>query len=153
MTLSISSPAFQEGERVPAKYTCEGQNVSPQLEWSGVPEKAQSLAFIMDDPDAPSGTFTHWVIFNTPPDSLTSPEALPKEPQLSSGTRQGINDAGKIGYYGPCPPPGRPHRYRFTLYALDKELDLKAGASKEQLLRAMEGHILEQARLTGIYQR
>jgi Raf kinase inhibitor-like YbhB/YbcL family protein len=153
MTLSISSPAFQEGERIPTKYTCEGQNVSPQLEWSGVPEKALSLAVIMDDPDAPAGVFTHWVIFNNPPDSLTAPEALLKEPQLSSGTRQGINDAGKIGYYGPCPPPGRPHRYRFTLYALDKELDLKAGASKEQLLRAMEGHILEQARLTGIYQR
>jgi Raf kinase inhibitor-like YbhB/YbcL family protein len=153
MTLSISSPAFQDGERIPAKYTCEGQNVSPQLEGSGVPEKAQSLALIMDDPDAPGGTFTHWVIFNTPPDSLTSPEAVPTEPQLSCGTQQGINDFGTIGYGGPCPPPGRPHRYRFTLYALDQPLDLKAGASKEQLLGAMEGHIIEQARLTGTYQR
>jgi Raf kinase inhibitor-like YbhB/YbcL family protein len=153
MTLSISSPAFQDGERIPAKYTCEGQNVSPQLECSGVPEKAQSFALIMDDPDAPAGVFTHWVIFNSPPDSLTSPEAVPTEPQLSCGTQQGRNDAGRIGYYGPCPPPGRPHRYRFTLYALDKKLDLKAGASKEQLLEAMQGHILEQAQLIGIYQR
>jgi Raf kinase inhibitor-like YbhB/YbcL family protein len=153
MTLSISSPAFQDGERIPAKYTCEGQNVSPLLEWSEPPEKAQSLALIMDDPDAPAGVFTHWVIFNTPPDNPTSPEALPTEPQLSCGTRQGINDAGRIGYYGPCPPPGHPHRYHFTLYALDQPLDLKAGASKEQLLEAMQGHILEQARLTGTYQR
>jgi len=153
MTLSISSPGFQEGERIPAKYTCQGQDISPQLDWSGVPKEAKSLALIMDDPDAPGGIFTHWVIFNIPPDSLKLPEAVPTEPQLPGSARQGSNDGGGIGYSGPCPPPGRPHRYRFTLYALDKQLDLKAGASKKQLIKAMEGHILNQARLTGTYQR
>jgi len=153
MTLSISSPGFQEGERIPAKYTCQGQDISPQLDWSGVPKEAKSLALIMDDPDAPGGIFTHWVIFNIPPDSLKLPEAVPTEPQLPGSARQGKNDFGTIGYSGPCPPPGRPHRYRFTIYALDKQLDLKAGASKEQLIEAMGGHILNQARLTGTYQR
>jgi len=153
MTLSISSPGFQEGERIPAKYTCQGQDISPQLDWSGVPKEAKSLALIMDDPDAPGGIFTHWVIFNIPPDSLKLPEAVPTEPQLPGSARQGKNDFSTIGYSGPCPPPGRPHRYRFTIYALDKQLDLKAGASKEQLIEAMGGHILNQARLTGTYQR
>lgn len=153
MTLSISSPGFQEGERIPAKYTCQGRDISPQLDWNGVPKEAKSLALIMDDPDAPGGIFTHWVIFNIPPDSLKLPEAVPTEPQLPGSARQGSNDGGGIGYYGPCPPPGRPHRYRFTIYALDKQLDLKAGASKGQLIEAMGGHILNQARLTGTYQR
>ncbi len=153
MTLSISSPSFKEGEKIPAKYTCQGQDISPQLTCSGVPEHTKSLALIMDDPDAPGGTFTHWVIFNIPPNSSGLPEAVPTEPQLPDGSQQGRNDPGKIGYNGPFPPPGRPHHYRFTLYALDKKLDLKAGASKEQLLRAMEGHIIEQGRLTGIFQR
>jgi Raf kinase inhibitor-like YbhB/YbcL family protein len=153
MTLSISSPGFQEGERIPAKYTCEGQNASPLLEWSETPEKAQSLALIMDDPDAPAGVFSHWVIFNIPPDSIKLPEAVPTEPQLPDGCQQGRNDAGRIGYYGPCPPPSRPHHYRFTLYALDKRLELRTGISKEQLLGAMQGHILDQGRLTGIFQR
>ena len=153
MTLSISSPGFQEGERIPSKYTCQGQDISPQLDWGGVPKEAKSLALIMDDPDAPGGIFTHWVIFNIPPDSLKLPEAVSNEPQLPGSAQQGSNDGGGIGYYGPCPPPGRPHRYLFTIYTLDKELDLKAGASKGQLLKAMEGQILNQARLTGTYQR
>ena len=153
MTLSLSSTAFRDGERIPAKYTCEGQDISPQLEWDGVPEESKSLALIMDDPDAPGGVFTHWVLFNLPPDSRDLPEAVPSASQLSSGALQGRNDFSRMGYGGPCPPPGRPHHYRFTLYALDKQLDLRAGVSKEQLLEAMKGHILEQARLTGTYQR
>lgn len=153
MTLSISSPAFQDGERIPAKYTCQGQDISPPLEWNRVPNETQSLALIVDDPDAPSGVFTHWVIFNLPPDSRELPEAVPAASQLPSGALQGKNDFGKIGYGGPCPPPGYPHRYRFTLYALNRQLELKAGSSKKQVLHTMEGHILAQGQLTGTYQR
>ena len=153
MTLSISSPAFQDGEKIPAKYTCQGQDISPPLKWNRVPNETQSLALILDDPDAPSGVFTHWVIFNLPPDSRELPEAMPAASQLPSGALQGKNDFGKIGYGGPCPPPGYPHRYRFTLYALDRQLDLKAGSSKKQVLHTMEGHILAQVQLTGTYQR
>lgn len=153
MALSLTSTAFQEGERIPAKCTCEGQDISPQLDWNGIPEESKSLALIMDDPDAPGGVFTHWVIFNLLPDSHGLPEAVPATAQLSSGALQGRNDFGRTGYGGPCPPPGKPHHYRFTLYALDKQLDLKAGVSKKQLLEATKGHILEQKRLTGTYQR
>ena len=153
MTIAVSSPAFKEGERIPTKYTCEGQDVSPPLTWSQISPGAQSLVLIADDPDAPVGVFTHWVIFNLPPDSQGLPEAVPVEKQLPSGAIQGENDFGKIGYGGPCPPPGSPHHYQFTLYALDQPLDLKAGVSKKQLLAAMQGHILAQGQLTGTYQR
>ena len=151
MTLSISSPGFQEGERIPAKYTCQGQDISPQLDWSGVPKEAKSLALIMDDPDAPGGIFTHWVIFNIPPDSLKLPEAVPTEPQLPGSARQGSNDGGGIGYYGPCPPPGRPHRYRFTIYALDIEhLD---GLNKRNFIDKVEQHSIAKAKIKGLYKR
>jgi len=153
MVLSLSSIAFQGGERIPVKYTCEGQDVSPPLTWSEPPQGTQSLTLIVDDPDAPGGAFTHWVLFNIPPDSGELPEAVPTQAQLSSGALQGKNDFGKIGYGGPCPPPGRPHRYCFTLYALDRVLDLKAGVSKKQVLDAMQGHILAQEQLIGTYQR
>ncbi len=153
MALSLSSIAFQGGGRVPVKYTCEGQDVSPPLIWSEPPQGTQSLALIVDDPDAPGGVFTHWVLFNIPPDSGELPEAMPTQAQLPSGALQGKNDFGKIGYGGPCPPPGRPHHYCFTLYALDRVLDLKAGVSKKQVLDAMQGHILAQGELTGTYQR
>jgi len=153
MALVVSSSAVQEGDEIPTKYTCEGQDVSPALTWSEPPAGTQSLALIVADPDAPVGVFTHWVLFNLPADSRGLPEALPTQAQLSDGSLQGKNDFGKIGYGGPCPPPGRPPRYQFTLYALDQALDLKAGASKKQVLDAMQGHILTQGRLTGTYQR
>jgi len=153
MALSISSSAFQEGEDIPAKYSCEGQDVSPSLRWDEPPADTRSFALIVDDPDAPVGVFTHWVLFNLPADSRELPEAVPAQPQLPGGALQGKNDFGKIGYGGPCPPPGRPHRYQFTLYALDQLLDLKSGASKQQVLEAMSGHILVQGRLIGTYQR
>ena len=153
MLLSLSSPAFQEGERIPLKYTCQGEDISPKLDWSGVPEDARSLALIMDDPDAPSGIFTHWVIFNLPPDSQGLIEAVPSVFKLDTGALQGRNDFGRIGYGGPCPPPGYPHRYRFTLYALDRQLDLEAGSSKNQVVNAAKGHILAQCQLIGTYQR
>lgn len=153
MTLTLTSTAFKEGERIPSRYTCEGQDISPQLSWKGAPEETKSLALIMDDPDAPGGIFTHWVIFNLPPDNQGLPEAFPPITQLPSGALHGRNSFGRSGYGGPCPPPGRPHHYRFTLYALDKQLGLRAGVSREQLLEAIQGHILAQAQLTGIYQR
>jgi Raf kinase inhibitor-like YbhB/YbcL family protein len=153
MTLSLTSSVFNEGERIPVKYTCQGQDISPQLHWNGVPEGSKSLALIMDDPDAPGGVFTHWVIFNLPANNQGLPEAITSAPQLSDGSLQGRNDFGRTGYGGPCPPPGKPHRYRFALYALDKKLDLGAGSSKNQVLNAVEGHILAHVQLTGIYQR
>lgn len=153
MALAVSSSAFQEGSKIPARYTCEGQDVSPALTWEEPPAEAQSFALIMDDPDAPVGVFTHWVLFNLPADSHGLSEAVPTQPQLPDGSLQGKNDFGRIGYGGPCPPSGRPHRYQFTLYALDQTLDLKAGASKKQVIDTMQGHILAQGRLTGTYQR
>jgi Raf kinase inhibitor-like YbhB/YbcL family protein len=154
MALSISSTAFLEEDSIPSKYTCEGQDISPPLAWGEPPEGTQSFALIVDDPDAPGGMFTHWVIFNVPSDYRELPEAVPTQDRLSSGALQGKNDFGRIGYGGPCPPPGHPHRYRFTLYALDQSLDLKAGISKKrQVLNAMQGRILAQGQLTGIYER
>lgn len=153
MALTVSSSAFQEGDKIPAKYTCEGQDVSPPLAWSEPPAGTRSLALIVDDPDAPGGVFTHWLLFNIPPDSRELPEAVPTQAELASGALQGKTDFGRTGYGGPCPPPGRPHRYQFTLYALDQPLDLEGGASKKQLLSAMQGHILAQGQLTGTYQR
>jgi Raf kinase inhibitor-like YbhB/YbcL family protein len=153
MALTVSSSAFKEGDRIPAKYTCQGQDVSPSLAWSEPPAGTQSFALIMDDPDAPGGVFTHWVLFNIPSDSRNLSEAVPTQAELASGALQGKNDFGKTGYGGPCPPPGRPHQYQFTLYALEQPLDLRGGASKNQLLSVMEGHILAQGQLTGTYQR
>jgi Raf kinase inhibitor-like YbhB/YbcL family protein len=153
MEISLSSTAFREGEGIPAKYTCEGQDISPPLEWGELPPGTRAFALIMDDPDAPMGVFTHWVIFNIASDSHQLVEAIPTQDQLPGGALQGKNDFGRTGYGGPCPPPGRPHRYQFTLYAMDHPLDLKAGVSKEQLLSAMQGHVLAQGQLTGTYQR
>ncbi len=153
MALSVFSPEFQEGERIPTKYTCDGQDISPPLTWSEPPTGTQSFALIVDDPDVPGGVFTHWVLFNLASNSRELPEAISTQAQLPGIALQGKNDFGKVGYGGPCPPPGRPHRYRFILYVLDQPLNLKAGASKKQALEAMQGHILAQGQLTGTYQR
>jgi hypothetical protein len=152
MTISMSSPAFADGELIPVKYTCDGENVSPPLEWGGLPAGAQSLALIMDDPDAPSGTFVHWVIYDLPPTLSGLPEDVPSDEKPSVGGTQGNNGAGKLGYTGPCPPSGT-HHYFFRLYALDARLDAAAGLSKDKLLQAMEGHVLAQGELMGIYSR
>lgn len=151
--IDISSPVFREGTAIPARYTCEGEDVSPELNWSGLPAGTKSLALIVDDPDAPRGTFTHWVLFNLPASATTLPEGVPAAPELPDGSKQGRTDFGHTGYGGPCPPPGRPHRYRFTLYALDSSLQLAAGASVNQVAAAMKGHILAQGRLVGTFQR
>jgi Raf kinase inhibitor-like YbhB/YbcL family protein len=153
MVLSVSSSVFGEEDMIPARYTCQGQDISPPLAWGEVPAGTQSLTLIMDDPDATVGVFTHWVVFNIPAASLGLSEAISAQARLHGGALQGRNDFGRIGYGGPCPPPGRPHRYQFTVYALDSLLDLKAGVDKGQVLDAMQGHILAQGRLTGRYQR
>ena len=152
MTLSLSSPAFQEGEDIPITYTCDGQDVSPPLTWGEPPSETQSFALIMDDPDAPGGVFTHWLLFNLPADSRELLEAVPPN-ELANGALQGKNDFGTIGYGGPCPPPGPAHHYRFTIYALDQALDLMTDASRKQVIDAITGHILARGQLTGMYQR
>ena len=151
--LALSSQAFADGEEIPTKYTCDGEDVSPPLSWEEPPQGTQSLVLIMDDPDAPHGVFNHWVIYNLPPDTLKLSEAVPTKEKLPSGAFQGKNGFGRIGYAGPCPPPDSPHRYEFVLYALDKALELGTGASKKQVLQGIEGHILAKGKLTGTYQR
>mgnify|MGYP006278616503 FL=1 len=144
--MQLKSSAFADGGSIPSKYTCDGQDISPPLQVSGVPDGAESLALVMDDPDAPTGTFDHWLVWNVPPDTTDIPEDT--EPE---GV-QGRTDFGNLGYGGPCPPSGT-HTYRFKLYALDARLDLAEGARKANLESAMEGHILAQAGLNGNYSR
>ncbi|MDP2729595.1 MAG: YbhB/YbcL family Raf kinase inhibitor-like protein [Dehalococcoidales bacterium] len=151
--MKITSPAFQEGAAIPSRYSCDGEDISPALSWSGAPEGTRYFALVMDDPDAPGGIFTHWIIFNIPADSRGLAEAVATEPQLASGARQGRNDFGKLGYGGPCPPRGALHRYHFTLYALDQPLNLTAGVTRKQALDAMRGHTLAQTELIGTFQR
>ncbi len=156
MALTIRSPAFEPNGEIPARYTCDGQDVSPPLEWSGVPEGTRSLALIVDDPDAPDPAaprmvWVHWVLYNIPPDARGLPEGVGPA-DLPPGTRQGLNDWKRTGYGGPCPPIGR-HRYFFKLYALGEELPDLGTPTKAQLLKAMEGRILAQAELVGTYQR
>ena len=153
MTVELTSPAFEDGGTIPSKYTCDGADVSPPLEWSNVPEDAKSFALICDDPDAPMGTWVHWVLYGLPADTTSLPEGVPADEAIGGVALQGTNDFKRIGYGGPCPPPGKPHRYFFKLYALDTELDLKPGAKKKDLEKAMKGHVLAQGQLVGRYQR
>lgn len=153
--LELRSPAFSHSGAIPRRYTCEGADVSPPLQWYGVPPGAKSLALIVDDPDAPDPrapqrTWVHWVLFNIPPIATALPEGVPRE-QLPPGTREGINDWKRTGYGGPCPPIGC-HRYFFKLYALDTVLPLEK-PTKAELETAMRGHILAEAVLIGTYQR
>ncbi|MGD8882008.1 MAG: YbhB/YbcL family Raf kinase inhibitor-like protein [Desulfobacterales bacterium] len=152
MALEITSTAFSEGEMIPTRYTCDGPDVSPDLSWSGVPDAAKSLALICDDPDAPMGTWVHWVLFNIPSNASGLPAEIPSDDALENGARHGTNDFGRLGYGGPCPPGGT-HRYYFKLYVLDTELNLNSGVTKDQLLDAMKGHILSEAKLMGTYRR
>ena len=146
----LTSSAFAEGQTIPRQYTCDAIDISPPLEWTGIPKSARSLAIIADDPDAPAGTWVHWVIYNLPADTMGIVENLPLTEEVKGGGFQGTNDFKKIGYGGPCPPSGT-HRYFFKLYALDNELALKAGATKAEVEKAMAGHILAQAQLMGTY--
>jgi len=152
-TMKISNASFAAGEMIPKKFTCDGPDVSPKLSWTEPPAKTQSFALIMDDPDASAGTWVHWVLFDLPADTRELAEGVAKQEQLANGARQGRSDFGKIGYGGPCPPPGDPHRYFFKLYALDAKLNLKAGATKPDVERTMKGHILAHAEMMGRYGR
>ena len=152
MALQLTSSAFSEGGMIPSQYSCDGPDVSPDLSWEGVPAGTVSLALICDDPDAPVGTWVHWVLYNIPPGEAGLAADIAPEANLPNGARHGTNDFGRLGYGGPCPPGGT-HRYFFKLYALDTELDLVAGATKAQVEAAMEGHILDQAQLMGKYKR
>lgn len=153
MTISISSSAFQNGADIPRKFTCDGADVSPDLSWTDPPAGTQSFALIADDPDAPVGTWTHWVLFDLPASTRQLSENVSKVDELPGGGRQGRNDFKRIGYGGPCPPPGKPHRYFFKLYAVGRKLELKAGASKQEVEQALQGHTLAKAELMGKYKR
>jgi len=152
MKLKIGSTAFTEGGIIPKQYTCDGADISPPLSWSGIPEGTKSIAVIADDPDAPGGTWVHWVIYNLPSDLKGLPENVPPQKTLANGGIQGQTDFRRIGYGGPCPPSGT-HRYFLKVYALDAVLDLDPGAIKKRLLNAMERHILAEGELMGKYKR
>lgn len=156
----LTSSAFEHSKFVPKKYTCDGDDISPPLNWKDLPKGSASLALIMDDPDAPPGTWDHWAIFDLPSTLTGLSEGVPKKETLDSGAKQALvwGVEGKIamsrvGYWGPCPPPGKPHRYFFKLYALDKKLSLPPKTTKMELLKAMKDHILAQTELIGLYKR
>ena len=152
MTLTISSSAFANGGMIPAQYTCDGANTSAPLQWSGLPAAAKTLALIVDDPDAPGKTWVHWVVYDLPATTTQLRENVGQGKTLAGGGKQGTNDFKKIGYGGPCPPSGT-HRYFFKLYALDIETSLPPGATKDALLKAIEGHVVGQGEFIGKYKR
>ena len=151
--MRLSSTAIRSGQPIPAVHACDGEHRSPDLAWSEVPVQTRSFALVVDDPDAPHGTWVHWVMFNLPADAIELSAGVPRAPELPSGARQGVNDSGDIGYGGPCPPRGTPHRYFFRLYALDCVLNLSPGVKRSDLDAAMSGHVLADATLMGTYQR
>ena len=153
MNIQLASSAFTEGAAIPRKHTCDDRDASPPLRWSGVPEHAKTLALICDDPDAPAGIWVHWVLYNVPATVTELPEGVLATEVVLGGAKQGVNDFQRIGYGGPCPPRGKPHRYYFRLYALDAELSLKPRATKRDVVNAMQGHILAEGQLIGAYQR
>lgn len=151
--MQLETSAFPPGGDIPVRFTCDGSDDSPALEWTEPPAGTQSFTLVADDPDAPRGTWVHWVLYDLPARARELPEAVPPDKELASGARQGRNDFRKIGYGGPCPPPGPAHRYYFRLFALDRALGLKSGATRNEIDRAMEGHILARAELMGRYKR
>jgi len=153
MAFRISSTSFADGGDIPKKFTCDGADVSPQLAWSEPPSGTRSLALLADDPDAPGGNWNHWILWNMPAETRHLAEGVSKTAQLPDGSRQGVNDFHKVGYNGPCPPPGKPHRYYFKLLALDARLDLKGNSVKRELEAAIQGHILAQSQWMGRYGR
>jgi Raf kinase inhibitor-like YbhB/YbcL family protein len=151
--ISITTNAFGQGERIPEPYTCNGQNISPPLTWEKIPAGTKSIAVIVDDPDAPRGSFTHWLIYNLPPDARGLAEQIPKERHLPDGSIQGMNDFGRIGYAGPCPPPGRHHRFTITVFAIDIMVDPREAETQAAFRKAIQGHTLAKGELMGIYGR
>ena len=153
MALQLSCSAFSEGGTIPKQYTCSGEDISPPLSWIGIPANAKSMALVVDDPDAPAGTWVHWVLYNIPAEVTSLPAGIPKIATVPNTGTQGSNDFRRIGYGGPCPPPGKSHRYYFKLYALDTTLNLNPGTTKVAVERALQGHILAQGQLMGKYGR
>lgn len=153
MPFALTTTAFQPGGDIPRKFTCQGADVSPALAWTDAPAATQSFALIADDPDAPVGTWVHWVAYDLPATARQLPEGVAKQDELPGGGRQGMNDFGALGYGGPCPPAGNAHRYFFKLYALKGKLNLKAGATKKQVEQAMQGQLLAEVQLVGKYKR
>ncbi len=151
--LKISSSSFKDGGVVPSKYTCEGEDISPQIGWGELPEGVKSLAFVCDDSDAPGGDFVHWVIFNIPTEIDSLPEGIVAKDTLKFGAIQGMTDFGSVGYGGPCPPRGSVHHYHFKLYGLDKMLEADENATKDELLGKMEGHIVAKGEIVGLFKR
>jgi Raf kinase inhibitor-like YbhB/YbcL family protein len=151
--LQISSPAFANGEQIPVNYTCDGEDISPALEWGGVPENAHSLVLIVDDPDAPTGTWLHWLIYDIPGNVDGLPEGAASNPAIARIGSQGQNDFSKTDYGGPCPPGGPAHHYYFRLYALDELLNLPPESTRSDVEAAMKTHILAEAQLMGVYGR
>ena len=151
--ISVFSDVFENDDNLSSDYTCDGRNISPDVHWEGIPDGAKSIALIMDDPDAPGRPFVHWVLYNIPANSTGFSTGVKKNKSLEDGSIQGKNDFGRIGYDGPCPPPGKPHRYFFKVYALDTKQNLTSGMTKKQLEEAMSGHILAQGEIIGIYGR
>jgi Raf kinase inhibitor-like YbhB/YbcL family protein len=153
VAFTISSTSFSNSGDIAKKFTCDGADVSPQLAWTEPPKGTQSFALLADDPDAPVGNWNHWVLWNVPPATRQLAESISRASQLADGSRQGSNDFRKTGYNGPCPPPGKPHRYFFKLFALDAKLDLKGNVGKQELEAAMKGHILAETEWMGRYGR
>ncbi|HEC82696.1 MAG TPA: YbhB/YbcL family Raf kinase inhibitor-like protein [Thermoplasmatales archaeon] len=149
----IESPAFREGDVIPVKYTCDGEDMSSPLKWRDVPSNAKSIAIICEDPDAPLIKWIHWIIYNIPPEIGELNENIPKKEEIEGGIRQGKNSWNKFGYGGPCPPGKKPHRYYFRMYALDIKINVQQPLKKRNLLKLMEGHIIEEAELMGKYSR
>lgn len=152
-TFLLSSTDFMNGAAIPARFTCDGPNISPLLSWTAPPAGTQTFVLIMDDPDAPRHTWVHWLVYDIPADASGLPDNLPPKPELETGARQGMNDFHEFGYGGPCPPKGPAHRYFFRLYALDTRLGLLPGALRPDVERAMQGHILAEVELMGLYAR
>jgi Raf kinase inhibitor-like YbhB/YbcL family protein len=154
MAFELTSAAFSQNQTIPAKYTCDGADISPPLAWKDPPQGTKSFALVCEDPDAPLGTWVHWILWDAPATAQGLPESLPKTPTLDDGARQGPNDFKRVGYGGPCPPPGHgPHRYIFKLHAIDSVLGVAPGSNKAALEKALTGHTLGRADLIGHYER
>jgi Raf kinase inhibitor-like YbhB/YbcL family protein len=152
-TMQLTSNAFKEGQPIPVQHTCDGKDLSPPLKWTGAPPGTKSFALIVDDPDAPVGTWVHWVLYDVPGNATELSEGVPKTQYVAGNAKQGMNDFKHLGYGGPCPPPGKAHRYFFKLYALDHVIGIKPGTTKKDVEAAMQTHVLAQSQLMGTYQR
>lgn len=150
--IRVRSPQFREGERIPARFTCKGRNISPDLSWDNIPVETRSFVLLVEDPDASDGTWVHWVLYNIPPTTRRLPANISGDGELSSGALNGKNDFGELGYGGPCPPSGQ-HHYYFRLYALDTVLKLKPGRARAEVVKAMKGHVLAEGALMGVVEK